>query len=251
MLTKRLPLEIPMSAHQLPLNVKLHDETIFENYIESEQSSILAILKNFVAQKSESFIYCYGKIGVGKTHLLQACCHESSDIFYLPLSDHHNFTSYIFESLEYQKIVCIDDVDVIAGNREWEEALFHFYNRAREKNVFLLVSAKMPPQQLSFLLPDLQSRLTSALILEIKPLTDSDKTYALQLRAKLRGLYLSAEITTYLIQHYSRNMRDLFHVLEKLDTASLIAKRKITIPFVKSVMQDEAFCAMIPPLNEG
>lgn len=240
-----------MPAYQLPLNIKLHDETIFENYVEHSPSSILLTLKNFIEKKSESFVYCYGQTGVGKTHLLQACCHVSNDIFYLPLSDYRHFSSDIFESLEYQKIVCIDDVDAIVGNREWEEVLFHFYNRAQEKNVFLLMSAKMPPQQLSCLLPDLQSRLTSALIMEIKSLTDCEKIKALQLRAKLRGLYLSDEITRYLIQHYSRNMCDLFNVLEKLDHASLTAKRKITIPFMKAVMQDDAFCDMMPALNEG
>lgn len=225
-----------MRTVQLPLNLKLHDETIFDNFIVGQHALLIQTLKNFVVKKSESFIYCYGESGVGKTHLLQACCHARDDIFYISLSDYKELSPTVFDSLEFQPCVCIDDVDAIAGNLLWEEALFYFYNRARDHSVFLLMSAKIVPKQLTCVLSDLQSRLSSALILEIKDLTDQEKIQALKMRAASRGLFLSEEVTHYLIHHYSRNMRDLFCVLEKLDHASLIAKRRLTIPFVKSVL---------------
>ena len=237
-----------MLPHQLPLNIKLRDEAVFDNFVAQGQTPLLAILKNFSLKQSESFLYCYGSEGVGKTHLLQACCHVAPDIFYLPLSPLEDFSPSIFDSLEYQKMICIDDVDALIGNRTWEEAFFHFYNRARDNNVFLLMSATLPPQQWKSILPDLQSRLSSALILEIKNLNDDEKKHALQLRAKSRGIVLSEDVVTYLINHYSRHMHHLFSVLEKLDHASLVTKRKITIPFIKFVMQDEAFYDKIHPV---
>jgi len=230
---------------QLPLSLKLRDDSIFDNYFVGNNFQSVEILKAFVSKKSESFIYCYGESGVGRTHLLQACCHAASEnnasIFYLPLMNHSQFLPQIFDDLENQECVCIDDVDAIAGNREWEEALFHFYNRARENKVSLLVSAKNLPKQTNYLLLDLQSRLNNGLILEIKNLSDAEKKQALQMRAALRGINLSDEVCNYLIHHYSRNMRDLFMVFEKLDQASLAAKRRLTTPFVKSVMQN---CSM-------
>jgi DnaA family protein len=189
-----------------------------------------------VLKKSEPFIYCYGDSGIGKTHLLQACCHAAEPIFYFSLKNYRDLSPTIFEALENQACVCIDDVDSIVCNKEWEEALFHFYNRARENNTQLLVSAQKPPQQLRCILPDLQSRLNWGLIFEIKNLSDSEKKFALKMRAAIRGLYLSDEVANYLIHHHSRNMRDLFFALEKLDQASLAAKRKLTIPFVKAII---------------
>jgi len=232
-----------MIACQLTLNVKLRDEAIFDNFVSGLHTQVIENLKNFVIKQSESFIFCYGERGVGKTHLLQACCHTNKDIFYLPLLDYKELSPAIFDALEFQSIVCIDDVDVIVGNAEWEEALFYFYNRARDRNVFLLMSGKMQPKLLSFKLLDLQSRLSSALILEIKNLTDQEKMQALQLRAKLRGFDLSDEVLHYLLHHYSRSMHDLFFVLEKLDDASLIAKRRLTIPFLKTVIGVRDQCA--------
>ena len=230
-----------INALQLPLNLKLHDEAIFDNFLSCANAPLVEILKNFAIGKSESLIYCYGESGFGRTHLLQACCHAAQknnhSVFYLPLAHHAEFSAAILEGLEEQECVCIDDIDHVLGDDAWEEALFHFYNRAREKETRLLVSAACSPKQLGCRLPDLQSRLSSALVLAIKKLTDAQKMQALQLRAESRGFYLSEEVMNYLIHHFSRNMRDLFQLLEKLDQASLIEKRRITLPFVKWVMQ--------------
>ena len=180
-------------------------------------------------------MFLYGGVGLGKTHLLQACCHEKKDIFYLPLANFAELSPAVFEALEFQSHVCLDDVDAIVGDLEWEEALFHFYNRARENGVSLLVSAKALPQHLHYQLPDLQSRLAWGLSLEIKGLTDVEKCQALQLRAKIRGFDLSDEVVHYLMHHYSRQTQDLFFLLDTLDQSSLAAKRRVTIPFVKSL----------------
>lgn len=231
-----------MRVAQLPLHLNLRDDAIFDNYFVGDNAQLILSLKNFIMQQpaSEQFIYCYGESGSGRTHLLQACCHATDEhkksCFYLPLTKHAEFSPAIFESLENQECVCIDDVDAIAGNAAWEEALFYFYNRARENKVRLLVSAKCLPKQLQCLLNDLQSRLSWGLVLPIHPLNDREKIQALQWRARLRGLSLSIDVANYLIHHYSRNMRDLFSALEKLDQASLAAKRKLTIPFVKTIL---------------
>jgi len=224
---------------QLPLKLNLRDDSIFDNFFVGDNLQLMTILKNFIVRQSEQFIYCYGESGVGRTHLLQACCHAMSEnnqaVFYLPLSHHADFSPEIFDALENLDCVFIDDVDAIVGNRVWEEALFYFYNRARENNVSLLVSANFLPQQLNCLLPDLQSRLAWGLTVAIKNLSDEEKIKTLQMRAQLRGFDLSDEVGRYLIHRYSRNMGNLILVLEKLDQASLAAKRRITIPFIKTL----------------
>lgn len=226
---------------QLPLGLSLRDDAIFENYFVADNRQLIEVLTAFIAGQSESFLYCYGDAGVGKTHLLQACCHAGSEqqkiLFYLPLKNYEELTPAVFDGMEAQHLICLDDVDAIVGNAMWEEALFHFYNRVRDRGALLLMSAKIAPQQLSCVLPDLQSRLRSALVLPIKNLADHEKIEALKMRAKLRGFDLPDEVASYLIRHYPRDMQGLFAVMELLDKASLAAKRKLTIPFVKSVMQ--------------
>lgn len=232
-----------MNTYQLPLNVNLRDEALFDNFFIGQNAQLIHALKNCITQRDEQFIYCYGESGVGRTHVLQSCCHLAGEhnktVFYLPLSLHADFSPAIFDALEQQEFVCIDDVDAIAGDAAWEEALFYFYNRARDCGVSLIVSAQHPPQQLHCVLKDLQSRLAWGLTIEIKNLNDDEKMQALIMRASLRGLHLSDDVANYLIHHYSRHMRDLFIFLEKLDHASLIAKRKLTVPFIKFVMENK------------
>jgi DnaA family protein len=244
-----------MQITQLPLGLKLRDDAIFDNFFIGSNEQIVETLKAFISRQSEQFVYCYGEPGVGRTHLLQACCHAASEqndpIFYLPLSSYKELSPRIFEDMEHQRYVCIDDVDAIVGDRAWEEALFHFYNRARDNRVSLLISARHAPQQLHSLLPDLQSRLMWGLVLEIKALTDEEKIDALKMRAALRGFSLSDEVGNYLIRHYPRHMHDLFAVLETLDHASLAAKRRLTIPFVRSVMRNSASYASMPQSNDA
>jgi DnaA family protein len=85
-------------------------------------------------------------------------------------------------------------------------------------------------------LADLKSRLTLALVFQLRPLSDEDKLRALQLRASRRGLHLTDEVGRFILSRNTRSMDALFDMLERLDQASLQARRKLTIPFVKEIM---------------
>jgi DnaA family protein len=142
----------------------------------------------------------------------------------------------ILDDIENCDLVALDDVQCIAGLAEWETALFHAFNRLRDAGKRLLIGAKASPRELGIELPDLQSRLNTALVFHLHELSDDEKLRALQLRASRRGLYLADEVGGYLLTHTGRSMDNLFSALEKLDEASLQAQRKLTIPFVKEVL---------------
>jgi DnaA family protein len=72
----------------------------------------------------------------------------------------------------------------------------------------------------------------------MKSLNDEDCKSALQLRAKQRGLVLPDDTVNYMLTHKQRDMKILYDLLDKLDTESLAAKRKLTVPFLKSVMNE-------------
>ena len=122
------------------------------------------------------------------------------------------------------------------GQPEWEEALFHAFNRLRDAGKQLLIAADAPPRKLPIKLPDLQSRLSLALIFQLHELSDDEKLRALQLRASRRGLRLSDDVGRFILARSVRSMTVLFDTLEQLDTASLQAQRKLTIPFLKEAL---------------
>ncbi len=136
-----------------------------------------------------------------------------------------------------------DDLQVVIGKREWEEALFVLYKPRPSRKATLLIGANAPPLQLNYLLPDLKSRLSSGLIFQIQELSDEEKISALRLRAQLRGLELSEEVGEYLLlRRAPRELPKLIALLEELDRASLIAQRKLTVPFVKEKLKLYFIC---------
>ena len=228
---------------QLSLSVQLRDDATFENFYPGSNQAILGVLdleNNPEELAGDNAVFLYGTEGVGCSHLLQAACHKADELqlrsIYLPMDDVVSFTPRMLDGMEELNLVCIDNVQAAAGLREWEEALFDLYNRLRESGTRLLMAADTSPRNLNLSLPDLQSRLSWGLVFQVAPLTDDDKLKALQLRAHYRGLELSEEVGRYIIARSQREMTQLFGVLQKLDNAALRAKRRITIPFVKSVM---------------
>ena len=227
-------------SSQLVLGVQLRDEATFANFFVGSNQQAVASLANFLNDDQTNMIYLWGRADEGKTHLLQALCHLASEqqqtAFYLPLSSDEGFSPEILQDIEHLPLLAIDDVDAICGDAQWEEALFHVYNRVRDIGSKLIVTANQSPTQLAVSLPDLRSRLAWGVTYHLAPLTEDEKLSALMLHAQTRGMHLSDEIGYFLLRRCSRDMRELMDILERLDHASLQEKRRLTIPFVKSVL---------------
>lgn len=228
---------------QLPLSVQLRDEATFANYLPGPNRTLLSFLCQEDRPESlpiEHFMYLYGTPGVGCTHLLQAACHETHSLgqrsIYLPMREFIYHSPKLLEGVENLNLICIDDIHELSGNSLWEEAIFHLFNRVRDTGKRLLIAGNNAPRQLELDLQDLVSRLSWGIVMQINPLSDAEKRQALRLRAHLRGLDLSDDVARYILHHGSRDMHHLFDILSKLDSASLRAKRKLSIPFIKEVM---------------
>jgi len=142
----------------------------------------------------------------------------------------------LLDNVEFCDLVCLDDIQAVLGQAHWEEALFHAFNRMRDAGKQLLIAADASPRKLPIKLADLQSRLSLALVFQLHELSDDDKLRALQLRASRRGLQLPDDVGRFLLARSVRSMTVLFDTLEQLDTASLQAQRKLTIPFLKEAL---------------
>lgn len=228
-------------AIQLPLGLGLREEVSFENFISHGNEQLIDSL--VTTHPKDKIMYLWGGESVGKTHLLHAWCKQQSErglsVAFLPLAQYEELAPDMCHGLETLDAVCIDDIDAISGQSDWEEALFHLYNRLRDVGKLVLISATTAPSCLSIELADLVSRLNAALVFHVTALSDSEKARVLKLRASERGLVLSDEVTQYLMRHLPRDMAALVAVLDTLDKASLAAQRKLTIPFVKQVLQSE------------
>jgi len=239
----------------MSLRVSLDDDATFDNFYLPENSVNHILVQHLrcrlnawlSAQRETSpgtvlndFSWLWGPQGAGRSHLMQAVCHEADKlglkVFYLDLSTCGQMHPDVLLGLEHVSALCLDELQWAEGRHEWELALFNLYNRMANQQTPLLVAADKSPQQSGFVLADLQSRLQSAVVFQLAELDDEGKAAALQLRASRCGFELSREVADYLISRSERSTHSLFTILRKLDRHSLETQRKVTIPLIKSLM---------------
>jgi len=225
---------------QLTLNVQLRDDATLENFLcASPGQALLNAIRGQLLAQGEPIIYLYGPPDTGKSHLLQAGCHLAGNTpaLYLPLAELVGYAPEdVLQGVESMGLVCLDDIQAVAGNEAWELALFHFFNRAREENCRLLVAANSAPRGLEIRLADLRSRLSWGIVYQLEAGNDEARKAILCFRAARRGLHLSAEVAKFIVDRAPRALAQLIDLLDKLDNASLVERRALSIPFVKKAL---------------
>ena len=229
---------------QLTLDLQLKTSFNFDNYVAGDNALCVALLQLASRGEGEQQLFIWGETCTGKSHLLQAVCASASQqkltASYLPLSMLVNISAgsdpaEIFQGFEHADVLCVDDVQCIAGDRRWQEALFHLNNKLRSQKKHLICAATLPPNELNLQLEDLRSRLNWGPVLQVKSLDDAHKLKALQLRAQARGYELPENVAQYLLNNFARDLAGLFERLDQLELVSLQQQRKLTLPFVKQV----------------
>ncbi len=232
---------------QLALSVQLPDDETFSSFQSIANYSATEQLKSFISASNNGIesthvnsFYLFGLSGVGKSHLLHASCTFAEKLglssVCLSFSELKQLSVEVLDGLENIDLICLDDVQLIAGDELWQKAVFDLFNRVIEQNKRLIITGDQSVPQLNLGLADLVSRLSWGMTDQIKPLDDEEKLIALKFRAQQRGLLLSDEVAKYLLSHLSREMTHLILALDELDEASIREQRKITIPFIKAIL---------------
>ena len=225
---------------QLPLALQLPDTAAFANFVPGPNGACVQALRRAAVKGAARGIYLYAVAGSGRSHLLQAACREARghgrSAAYVPLAA-PEVAPALLEGLEGLDLLCLDDLDAVAGSPAWEQALFRLYEGLQEQGGTWVAAGPGTPAALGLCLPDLASRLAWGSIFRLRPLDDDDRREVLRQRARLRGVELPPETARYLLHHFARDLPALCRYLDRLDRASLAAARgRLTIPFVKRVL---------------
>jgi DnaA-homolog protein len=230
------------AQRQLPLRFVEGRRMDFELFVAGPNAEATAAVSAAGVEQAGS-IYLSGPSGTGKSHLLLAACQQTTDrqrsSALIPLREVAGCQPQVLDGLESMGMVCLDDIDLVAGDLEWERAIFNLYNRCREAGSPLLLAGRVGPANLGLSLKDLLSRLEWGLVFQLKPLTDADKLTALRKRAVRRGLQLSDDVGRFMLQRLPRDMTALMASLERLDEASLVRRRRLTIPLLRELFRSQ------------
>jgi len=226
---------------QLALNLRLRDASSFENFYAAANREavdrVQDLLRDPPAVPGPRSLYLWGESASGKTHLLEAACRcvqkQGAIARYVPLSM-PGIQPAALEASEHAFLICLDDVQYVAGQPAWESTLFASYELARTTGARFLVAASAAPVHAGFRMADLATRFAGGSVYQLRGLPDDDKIAAMQLRARNRGFDLPSDVGRYILQRYPRDLASLFALLDRIDSASLVRQRRITIPFLRA-----------------
>jgi DnaA family protein len=205
----------------------------FDNFLIGSNGEVVAHLRALAAgELKEPSVLVWGAPGSGKSHLVAAVLAQAR-------AGNRPAVAVDVEGEQSAKVTAgalyaIDDIDTLSATAQGR--LFTLYNGCRDGGAQLLLTARVPSAQTP-LRDDLRTRVGWGLVLELRPLTDSDKPAALAAYAREQGFRLSGEIIEFLLTRGRRDMAALLSTLRALDRYSLSTKRAVTIPLVKELLQ--------------
>ena len=202
---------------QLPLAVQLDDDALFATFFAAGNAETIGYLESLADDPSAPGAWIWGRPASGKSHLLQAVCSKVGDgAVYLPLAELSGGDPGILEGMATRACVCLDDVGAVAGEAEWERALFSLFEAAAAHATALVVSADGPQRQVDFALRDLASRFSLLPAFNVHALDDDGCLRALMLRAQRRGLDLPEETAKVSHRAYAPRHVELVRFAESL-----------------------------------
>ena len=181
-------------------------------------------------------VVLYGPVASGKTHLgavwaekAEAVCVKAKDLQFDTVRD----------IADLAKNLIIEDADDLIGNRATETGLFHLYNICKEEKKTFLLTLQEPPVRRDFEVKDLASRLRAAPTVAIRE-PDEDLLAAILVKNfNDRQLRLSGEALAYILPRIERSFESVRDLVEKIDRQAMIEKRNVTIPFIRTLMDQD------------
>ena len=226
-------------APQLPLGLRFPPDQRFDTYVPARPGDLDLLAAVAVGTRTD-WLLLSGPPGSGKTHLLLAACAEAGargrDARYLPLRGAAGRVAALLDGVERAPLLAVDDLDAVLGTRGDEVALFEFHNRARAEGCVVVYAAAANAAALPVQLPDLRSRLGQCTQLTLALPGEAMRRELLRRRAARRGLVLDEDVLEFLFRRVGRDLGTLTALLDRIDRESLAARRRVTIPFLRTLL---------------
>lgn len=184
-------------------------------------------------------VYVWGEPGSGRSLLLSAFMASetiASQAVFLPLKQVVFMPEEMLEGLEQCPLVVLDDIDALAQWPQWQEAVFHLYNRLLANGGRLLVTGAQPPTDLPLGLADLRSRMAASSVYALPRCSDEVRHELLAVASRRRGWNLSDEFVAYMLSRGPRRLGQFWALIEQLDKLTLQHKRPLTIPLLRECL---------------
>lgn len=222
---------------QLALDIGLARAPSLASYLAGSNDAAWKHLQLWVGNPTRSPVptYLWGASGSGKTHLLLAV-QES-------LREQGATAGWLDPSMaeppefdERWAVVLLDDVHLYTAVQQ--HAAFAWFVQAQALQRGVLAAGLLPPADLK-LREDLRTRLGWGHVFQLHVLSEPERRAVLRQAADARGIFLSDDVMDFILTRFSRDLGSLMQLLDHLDAYALQTQRGITIPLIKSMLENE------------
>ena len=227
---------------QLIFPFQINQKASFENFFCSpDNAELITRLNDLVVNKNADELIINGAAGSGKSFLMQAICNELSSsgkqFAFIPMNKAINMGVEIFQNLASLDAVCIDDLQLILSEGEWEIALFNLINECQQSgcSIILSLGGNQSLEEIAQL-PDLLSRIKRMEFMKLQAVQDEFLNQALDFVSQQLDINLEKTELEFLLKHQTREFSFLVDNLITLDKQAASLKRKITIPLIKETL---------------
>jgi DnaA family protein len=220
---------------QIPLAIGPEPLMTFDSFVAGTNAAALAHLRELAVQGGAP-VYLWGGSGSGKTHLLRALVHAlGARGGRAGWFDQHTPLPWSFDP--GWSLVVLDDCD--GFDNAHQHAAFTLFIDANAHGAQIAMAGAMPPTDLP-LRDDLRSRLGWGDVFALEALAEADARSVLRREADRRGIALSDEVLGYLMTRFSRDLKHLMQLLDRLDEFALAESRPVTVPLLRRMFEEGA-----------
>ena len=225
---------------QIALDIGLATGPTLQSFFAGPNEAALSHLTSWVTEKAGAPVrspvptYLWGSSASGKTHLLKsvqdALRSRGASVGWLDAN--------VLQPPEFDErwaTILMDDVHLY--NAEQQQMAFNWFINAQTHQCWILAAGALPPADLK-LRDDLRSRLGWGHVFQLHVLSELERRSVLRQAADDRGLFLGDEVMDFMLNRFSRDLGSLMELLEHLDGYALQTKRAITIPLIKSMLEN-------------
>jgi DnaA family protein len=225
---------------QIALDIGLATGPTIANFWVGPNRATLLHMQTWVAESISAKpcppppTYLWGPSGSGKSHLLKAAREalreQGAGVGWLDAT--------VYGAPEFNEAwaaVMLDDVHLYTD--EQQHIAFNWFVNSQTIQCPVLAAGECAPLELK-LREDLRTRLGWGHVMGLHLLTELERRAVLRQTADARGIFLSDEVMDFMLNRFSRDLGSLMELLHSLDSYALQTKRAITIPLIKSMMEN-------------
>ena len=239
-------------------NLDLNQRYTFDSFVIGNSNRFAHAACLAIAQspgKAYNPLFVYGRVGLGKTHLIQAIgnyimLHRGKTKINVLYISSEKFTNELINSIRDDRTVAfrdkyrsvdvllIDDIQFLTGKERTQEEFFHTFNTLYESNKQIAITSDRPPKEITTLEERLISRFEWGLTTDIQPPDFETRIAILRKKAQTENLNVPAEVIDFIAEKISSNIRQLEGALTKLVAFSTFNKKELSLPLAQNILKD-------------